>query len=222
MDSGKTLQSANAFASEYDDYISKRGWIGPDILFEMLFEYLRADEKLLDLGIGTGLSSLPFHKAGLKIVGSDGSNEMLKICKTKHIAEELFQIDITKSSLPFEDESFDFVISHAVFHLTGLSDGLFSEIRRVIKKNGKFAFTFDEFKPEKDNDYKECKKPGIFEKLNDSSGIRIFKHSKAYIRELLAQNKFEILKQTEFLAFKDDEEGREVYFSLYLTEKIEP
>jgi predicted TPR repeat methyltransferase len=220
LNSSKTLQSANDFAPAYDDYISKRGWCGPEILFGLLFEYLKKDEKLLDIGIGTGLSSLLFHKAGITITGIDGSNEMLGICKKKNISEELLQLDITKGDFPFADSHFDYVISHAVFHLTGILDQLFSEVARIIKVTGKFAFTVDELSPETDIDYSESEKSGVFEKLNKDSGIKVFKHSDLYIKELLVKNNFKILKQTNYLAFKDVEEQREVHFTLYVAEKI--
>ena len=40
-----------------------------------------AQDRLLDIGIGTGLGSLPFAKTGLEIFGIDGSGEMLKCLK---------------------------------------------------------------------------------------------------------------------------------------------
>jgi len=48
----------------------------------MCFEYVNPQDRLLDIGLGTGLGSLPFAKTGLEIFGIDGSGEMLKICKS--------------------------------------------------------------------------------------------------------------------------------------------
>ena len=67
------------FAEGYDKQSLKYGWLGPEILFGLSYEYLNPGNTMLDIGIGTGLSSIPFHKAGLKIFGVDRSDEMLKI-----------------------------------------------------------------------------------------------------------------------------------------------
>lgn len=60
--------------------ISLRSTAGNDpvILHGMLTEHLKPRQRLLDLGIGTGLSALPFRQAGLEVNGIDGSEEMLK------------------------------------------------------------------------------------------------------------------------------------------------
>jgi ubiquinone/menaquinone biosynthesis C-methylase UbiE len=67
IDSKKTIDSANDFAPNYDDYIRNCQWIGTDILFGLMFEYINPNQKLLDIGIGTGLSSILFKQAGLQI-----------------------------------------------------------------------------------------------------------------------------------------------------------
>jgi predicted TPR repeat methyltransferase len=53
------------------------------MVFGMAFEYVAPGERLPDLGIGTGLSSAPFRKAGPEIRGLDGSEEMLAACRRK-------------------------------------------------------------------------------------------------------------------------------------------
>lgn len=96
-----TLQLVNQFAQGYDSYIKNCQWYGPDMLFGMMYEYLTPNEQILDLGTGTGLCASLFHKAGLKVFGVDGSEEMLKICKSKNITVELKLADLTKSEIPF-------------------------------------------------------------------------------------------------------------------------
>ena len=61
---------------EYDSYTH-------DAMFGMSYEYVKSNEKLLDLGIGTGLASINFSKVGLKVYGLDNSDEMLNKCRNK-------------------------------------------------------------------------------------------------------------------------------------------
>jgi predicted TPR repeat methyltransferase len=58
-------------------------------------------DRLLDIGIGTGLGSMPFAKTGLEIFGIDGSVEMLKICKSKEFATDLKQFNLQNTPRPF-------------------------------------------------------------------------------------------------------------------------
>ena len=62
-------------ADLYDEQVREYESYAHDVLFGMSFEYVRSGERLLDLGIGTGLASLPFAKLGLEVFGLDGSAE---------------------------------------------------------------------------------------------------------------------------------------------------
>jgi 2-polyprenyl-3-methyl-5-hydroxy-6-metoxy-1,4-benzoquinol methylase len=49
----------------------------------LTYEYVQLSQRLLDLGIRSGLNSLPFHKAGLEIYGLDGSREILEFARKR-------------------------------------------------------------------------------------------------------------------------------------------
>jgi ubiquinone/menaquinone biosynthesis C-methylase UbiE len=76
-------------ASEYDTQAKLSNWLGPEAVFGLTYEYVKPGQSLLDLGIGSGLSSILFHKTGLRIYGLDGSGEILKVCAAKNFAVEL-------------------------------------------------------------------------------------------------------------------------------------
>ncbi len=60
MNLEKNLFFKKEFVERYDDAVKKQKWYGAEILFGMIYEYLRADDKILDIGIGTGLSATAF------------------------------------------------------------------------------------------------------------------------------------------------------------------
>ena len=110
----KAIDYYNDFAPEYDRLANDYYWFSPKVMFGMLFDRIKRKDKLLDIGIGTGLSSEPFRKMGMEIYGVDGSVEMLKICKNKNISEHLDAIDLEVSQLKYKDEYFDMVIANSV------------------------------------------------------------------------------------------------------------
>ena len=128
-------------AAQYDQQVRDYEYYVHDVLFGMSFEYIETHERLLDIGIGTGLASLPFAKAGLEIYGFDGSPEMLKICESKSFAKELKKYDLLEIPYPYSDNYFNHVISSGVFHFFGELKAIVKEVSRIIKPGGIFAFT---------------------------------------------------------------------------------
>lgn len=210
-----SLQLVDEFASGYDSYIQNCGWQGPEMLFGMMYEYLSGGERIIDIGIGTGLNSVLFHKAGLDVYGVDGSDRMLELCKAKNIAKELKKADLTKGKLPFIN-TFHHATSFAVLHFLCDLDLLFSSLSDNFLPGGAFGFSVDLYKQEKDVDYTASPIQGVFQKVQPESGLIIYKHSWQYITHILVSHHFEIKKNTEILAFKDPASGRTVYFQLII------
>jgi len=109
-----------------------------------LFKKLRKETlnklqgKILDIGIGTG-KNLPYYNAKAEVTGIDISRKMLekakKKAKTLGIKVKIHLMDA--QSLKFKDNSFDYVIG--TFVLCSIPDPVkaASEMKRVVKKNGK-------------------------------------------------------------------------------------
>lgn len=218
IDSKKTIDSANDFAPNYDDYIRNCQWIGTDILFGLMFEYINPNQKLLDIGIGTGLSSILFKQAGLQIYGLDGSSKMIDICQRKGIADKLKVVDLTKNNIWFENVKFDHVISHGVFHLIGNLESIFYQIYSLLKTNGCFGFSFEKINNTIE-EYEESAIRGLFERENKQTGIKVFRHTEKYVLELMKSNGFQLLKQTEFLAFNDSNTDTKTHFNVIIAQK---
>jgi predicted TPR repeat methyltransferase len=101
------------YARDYDNQIKNHDCHIAEILFGLSYEYIKNGDSLLDIGIGTGISSKLFNLAGLNVFGIDGSAEMLDICKTKGIAKELVEQDLLVFPWPYQKDTFDHIISWA-------------------------------------------------------------------------------------------------------------
>ena len=214
----RTIELANQFASNYDNYIHNCHWVGTDIMFGLMYNAIQSNQTLLDIGIGTGLSSLLFHKAGLYIYGIDGSEEMLKICANKGIAVELKQADLTKNETWFKNQKFNHVISHGLFHLIGDIKGIFKQISTILTNNGLFGFTYEPLS-RLDDGYSELPISGIYERRNKESDISVYRHTYEYISSLLLENKLYPIKEVEFIAFIDEATNTKTLFKLIVSQK---
>ena len=196
-------------ASDFDQLAQKYQWYGPEILFGLCYELVKPGDKLLDIGIGTGLCSSLFFKHGLEIYGLDSSDEMLEMCKKKGIKTELKNWDLLNMPLPYSNAQFDIIISGGVFHFFEDLQPIFNEIARLIQPNGIFAFTTKTFF--------EALPIDSFSKYS-SEGIFVFSHSYAYIQKLLKENGLQRLKELKFFALDDDEQ--DLLLKSYVVQKI--
>jgi ubiquinone/menaquinone biosynthesis C-methylase UbiE len=97
----------------------------------------------LEIGFGTGLN-LPYYPAAVsKLTGIDAEN-MLPGRVEKRIARS--QISVTRTRvdatgpLPFEDQSFDSVVSTLTLCSLSETSSALAQIRRVLKPDGRFVF----------------------------------------------------------------------------------
>lgn len=98
-------------------------------------------ERVLDVGCGCGMDTLI---AGLLVgetgsaVGIDLTPEMLDPARRSGHAPHIRFEEASVDELPFEDGSFDVVISNGVLNLVPDKDAAFREIARVLRPGGSF------------------------------------------------------------------------------------
>ena len=100
-------------------------------------------ETVLDIGSGGGLDSLVAARKvgpGGKVVGLDLSPEMVSRAhenlRLTDLSNVIFQ-EFSGEALPFEDGSFDVVISNGVFNLIPGKGRMLQEACRVLKPGGR-------------------------------------------------------------------------------------
>ncbi len=185
----------DAYAAEYDSQVRAYDCYLADALFGMCYEYLQPGERLLDAGIGSGLSSILFAKAGLIVYGMDFSPVMLELCRAKGFAAELKEHDLLQTPWPYPAGAFDGMVCCGVLHFLPDLEVIFSEAKRTLRKDGLFAFTTKA--PPADD-------PGHGKYYREKVGeLDVFSHHPEYLAALLEQFRFKRLKQLKCTVGQD-------------------
>ncbi|MBI5178409.1 MAG: methyltransferase domain-containing protein [Nitrospinae bacterium] len=98
---------------------------------------IQPNEKILDVGIGTGLT-LPIYPQHCQVTGIDLSRSMLEKArkkKEKHSLHHVTLLEMDACNLEFEDDSFDQVIATFVVSVVPDPVKAVREMKRVCKPN---------------------------------------------------------------------------------------
>jgi ubiquinone/menaquinone biosynthesis C-methylase UbiE len=126
-----------------------------DRVYRDIASLLKPDDRVLDLGCGSGMLAALLAHAGVRVVGVDISPPMLGVA-ARRIREEGVEGQVTLRELgavdldtAFADGSFDAVVSTLVF--SELSDEeleyTLAECRRILNEGGRL-FVADEMLPD--------------------------------------------------------------------------
>jgi len=99
------------------------------------------DRKILDIGCGFGWFEYNTLQRGVShITGIEHTAEALSAARCNLSDAKVDFIDASALSLPFEDNSYDTVVSWEVLeHIPkGTEPKMFAEVARVLKQNGRF------------------------------------------------------------------------------------
>jgi arsenite methyltransferase len=106
---------------------------------------LEPGEEVLDLGSGSGTdvfcAAVLVGESG-RVVGVDITDEQLAKAARLRDQEGFSQVELVEAhieELPFEDESFDAVMSNGVINLSPVKGRVFAEAARVLRPGGRLA-----------------------------------------------------------------------------------
>jgi ubiquinone/menaquinone biosynthesis C-methylase UbiE len=97
---------------------------------------------VLDVACGTGNATIPAAKAGARVTGLDFAPRLLEIARER-AADAMVEIDFLEGDaqeLPFEDASFDRVVSTFGHMFAPDHERTASEMKRVLRPGGVIAF----------------------------------------------------------------------------------
>ena len=126
----------------------------PKIKQEIAENYIQLNDKLLDIGMGTGTFTILCAKRGAQVTGIDFSEKMLKVAQEninnagvdKKI--QVIRMPIINLDKQFLDKSFDIITAILCFSelYSKEQDYALDQIFRILKDDGQFILV-DEVKP---------------------------------------------------------------------------
>jgi predicted TPR repeat methyltransferase len=178
----------DGYADSFDSHLVQRLQYGvPEQLVGLLKPYANQGGPqwdVLDLGCGTGLVGLAIAPLALQLVGVDLSAKMLARAKARNLYSRLERLELVTMADAEPDASYDLVTAADVFIYVGRLEALVSQVRRLLRPNGLFAFSI------------ECLDPSTQQPAGTDSDCQLtstgrYVHSAAYVRRLAAANDFE-------------------------------
>ena len=121
----------------------------PDRFCAQLYDYVArpaqiANADVLEVGSGRGggASFLTRTHQPKSYTGADFSPQAVALCQTRHAAVSNLKFAVGDAEkLPFAAASFDVVVNVESSHCYGHIDRFFTEVARVLRPGGRFAYT---------------------------------------------------------------------------------
>jgi predicted TPR repeat methyltransferase len=213
------MNQIDEIVSAYDDEAEATGWYGPEVAFGLTYAFVQPGQSLLDIGIGTGLGSILFRKAGLVTHGMDISSQMLDACRSKGFSS-LHLHDLCKTPYPYDSESMDHAVCSGVLNFFSDLSPVFQEAGRILRKGGLFVFVVGD----RNENGAHAVEVGAGHTKSERT-VTMYLHSFKQIAEWLALYGFELLRSLSFTVFMDRERTKSMPARSYLARKrmgIEP
>lgn len=114
-------------------------WRGEHLFrYHQLETWIKRGERVLDLACGSGYGAAHLaQRTGAEIVGGDLSSEAIALCREtwRHVPNLRFE-QVDGTSLPYDDNHFDKIVSFETIEHTASYCGLIAEFVRVLKPGG--------------------------------------------------------------------------------------
>ncbi len=205
--STEDIKDWNKIASSFIEFAGPDGFIQRQFT-EALWESFGDVRglRVLDLGCGPGWLSQQLHEAGAKVLGIDGSSELIKAAQTSYPNVEFLEYDLSQG-LPAVGHKFSRVVANMVLMDIPDLTTLMRSVREVLDEQGKFIFTmmhpcFFNMKSHHDEDgqlYKKVTgyhKPEIW-RMEGFGGHNHYHRNLTYYFDLLRANRLAVTRLYE-------------------------
>jgi ubiquinone/menaquinone biosynthesis C-methylase UbiE len=118
--------------------IENRGNLQTNLEFLEEINLLKPNDKILEIGCGTGRVVFELSRQGYDVIGTDISQEAVAYGRKKYDDIKL-QVQPAEK-LEFADKTFDIVLSFDLFEHIAEVDKHVSEVYRVLRPNGLYLF----------------------------------------------------------------------------------
>ncbi|MCP4431905.1 MAG: methyltransferase domain-containing protein [Gammaproteobacteria bacterium] len=138
-----TVDFYKKWADDYDhQMLENLNYLSPTLIAQILVKYLdNRNSRILDMGCGTGLTSMLLHQQGYTdIDGLDFSADMLRVAGERCIYNRLIEADLNKP-LSIDDCQYEAAISSGTFTHGHVGAEPLDEIFRILTKGGLLACT---------------------------------------------------------------------------------
>ena len=127
----------------WSDFASMENFTGMAAPQLVKFANINANDRVLDVACGTGVVALTAARSGASVTGADLTPELIKGAKEN---SKIFELDVDFHEcdveyLPFEDASFDVVVSQFGHMFAPRPLVALGEMLRVLKPKGTIAFS---------------------------------------------------------------------------------
>ncbi len=140
----KVRDTFNQLARVYENSVDKASLYNSELERPAMFEQLPQDLRnmsILDAGCAAGWYTSQLVNRGANVVATDISQEMVN-ATMRRVGEEakVLCLDL-ETNLPFEDNSFDYIISSLTLHYIKDWNCTLSEFKRILKPKGTLLFS---------------------------------------------------------------------------------
>ncbi|HOB51970.1 MAG TPA: class I SAM-dependent methyltransferase [Acidobacteriota bacterium] len=198
----------------YDAEAEATGWRGPEIAFDLMHPYLEPGQAVLEIGIGTGLAAMLFHKAGLVVHGLDLDPTMLTACRRKGFTH-LIRHDLRHLPYPYPARSMHGVVCVGVFQFFRRLGPVFREVGRILRPDGSFVFVVGDR-----TSYEATSWVVEAELAHVGRPVTMFRHSGRQITGWLTPAGFVVLNQVAFTVYMDRAHTRTFPVRAYLARRL--
>ena len=114
---------------------------GYEATLEQTRSYLNKDDRVLEIGCGTGTTALKLSSYVSHITAIDYSNEMIEIAKAKAKDQQIENVEFIQSDLDtdqFSENSFDAILAFNLIHLLENPEQDIERLSKLLKPDGVF------------------------------------------------------------------------------------